>query len=248
MSFLGNEVDHTLLCCQRPDNVRSPVGGVVVHDDHVVVKVRLLCQSALDGIADGACTVAHGDDDRGLHRKVAFVTDAADAFGRDVGLYLFQMFRAGLFHFDLCLAVLRVYIVKVLLSAEAQVVFLLRVEELIQMHDASVPAQEQAQVIQSGKGIVRFRCLVQIFPEQLGADEQQGTHLEIIAHAALLIVVDRVRLKLSVLDFIKIGIEQGGLGIVCHTHHALQSVRLGRYRGCLGIEQTIFGVAFAGYL
>ena len=59
----GDEVDESLVVFKFVDCFGSSVCRVVVDDNQVEREIRFLRQHRTDGIADGADTVAYGDND-----------------------------------------------------------------------------------------------------------------------------------------------------------------------------------------
>ena len=65
----GNEMDEPGIR-DAPQNLRRPIRGVVVDDDDVETKIRLLVENTVNGVENGLLTVSNWYDHTGLERKV----------------------------------------------------------------------------------------------------------------------------------------------------------------------------------
>ena len=157
---------------------------VVDHDD-IIGEVGLLRQGALHGVGNGLLAVEHGNDDRGLTGEFLLVeVGLAVKVGIDDGSHLLEMGCAGTLHLNLHLAVARVDIVELLLAALAGVELGLGVEIFVEMEYLALPAQIQAQVVESGILIVHTVGLRHIVEQRLRLDEPQAAEVEVVAEAS----------------------------------------------------------------
>ena len=167
---LGNEMHYALVVLEPVYDFRGAVRGVVVHDYQVEVKSGFLRQHAAHGVFDGARPVAYRDDDRCFMGKICGLEIHFIEFVRGkIGTDLFQVCRAGLFHLDLYGAVFGIYVVEILFPAFAQVGLCFRVEVFVQMEQFPVAAEIQAQVIPSGKLVIRHVVLRRVGFQYLSA-------------------------------------------------------------------------------
>ena len=67
----GDDVDEAFVVLEFVNSFCGPVRRVVVDDNQVELKVGLLLQYRMDGIADGTDTIAYGDDNRSFVLEVA---------------------------------------------------------------------------------------------------------------------------------------------------------------------------------
>ena len=95
---------------------------------------------------------------------------------------------AGPFHLHLAGTIARVNIVELLLSAQACVVFHLSIEELIDVQRQLLPADEEAQVVESSELIRMQVLLADVFFQHLRAEQKHRPHLEIITDRTQLAV------------------------------------------------------------
>ena len=140
----GDDMDEALVILILVDGFCRSVGGVVVDDDKIELEVCLLVQYGTDSIADGAYTVAYGDDNGCLVFEIS---------GRELNLLelrfqvatdFFQMFRACRFHFNLTVTVLRVDVIEYLFAALTCIVFHFTVQIFIDMYEVCLLAQLQS--------------------------------------------------------------------------------------------------------
>ena len=137
------------------NDLRRPVGRVVVNDDDVEGEGCFLLESRADGILYGALAVADGDDDRSLHSKLAFrEVHLVVLVAVQIGVQGPQMSCASPFHLHLSAAVARVNIVELLLSAQSRIVLNLSVKELIDVQRQLFSADEEPKVIEGGELVV----------------------------------------------------------------------------------------------
>ena len=64
-------MDEAFVVLEFVNSFCGPVRRVVVDDNQVELKVGLLLQYRMDGIADGTDTIAYGDDNRSFVLEVA---------------------------------------------------------------------------------------------------------------------------------------------------------------------------------
>ena len=113
----GNDVNQPFVCAKFMENLAGTVRRMVVDDNDIECEVRFLVQCRAYGILDCANAVAYGDNDRCF----VFKSMRIEVYGAEdrwqISANLLQMGCACLFHLNLCLAVFRVYIIKLLLAA-----------------------------------------------------------------------------------------------------------------------------------
>ena len=119
----GNDVNQPLVRTKFMENFTGPVCRMIVDDNDIERKGRLLVQCRAYGIFDCANTVAYGYNDRSfifksVGRKVYGTEDRIK-----ISANFLQMVGACLFHFNLYLTVFRVYIIELLLTAFPLVTF-----------------------------------------------------------------------------------------------------------------------------
>ena len=123
---------------------------MIIHHDDIIFEVRLLTEGAVHGVADGLLTIIDGNHDRGLDIKLLFVEVWPPIIrGVDLCPDLCQMGCCSLFHLDLHLTVSWVHVVKLLHTRGTGVGLFLGIEFLVDVEDASVTAQEEAQGIET---------------------------------------------------------------------------------------------------
>ncbi len=195
------------------------VGGMIVHHNHVVGKRSFLRQSAPYSIEYSLHPVANGYYHRCLHRKILlseiWTGIVVRVYQRPDG---FEMRSNGLLHLYLHVAVGRIHIVKLLHTAGTQIGLFLGIQILVDVEQPPHPAQIQTQVVESGIAVVGRRVL-HIAVQQRGIDEQERTEIEIVAHAALLVVGHRMRTPHAILYRPVVAVHQCRVGIVCHAQH-----------------------------
>ena len=155
------------------------------------------------------------------------------------------MGRGSRFHLYLHLAVGRVHVVELLHAAGAEVALFLGVEEFIQVKQAALATQEQAQSIEAGILITHLGHLLRILMQERRTDEHQASEVEIVADGAWLVVDDGMRhtrsdglaVTLLAVLFIAVAIDQGGIRVGSHAHHTHGGVEAQQQRGVLGVEQ-----------
>ena len=104
------------------------VSGVIVHNQHIILEIRLLRQGRPHRILNSPYTVAHRDNNRSLAIKRLMgkrhVTHLILTYQRTNPA---QMLRTYRLHLQLHLPVPRIHIVKLLLARLAQIPLLLRI-------------------------------------------------------------------------------------------------------------------------
>ena len=135
------------------------------------------------------------------------------------------MGRAGLLHLHLSVAVARVNIVKLLLPAQPGIALHLGIEILVHVDGQHAPAQEEAQVVEGGKTVLRQAGLSHIVAKAVGADKQQGAHLEVVAHGPHLAVGERHGAALPVgRQRVVVAVEQLRTRVLGHRQHTCQGM------------------------
>ena len=170
---LGDDVYHSLVAGKFPNSLCCAVRTAIVHHNQVIGEGGLLLQNTADSIADGAFSVADGDDDRSLNGKLAFrEVDILECFGRQISTNGFQMGCASLLHLYLTVTIARINIVKLLLSAQSGVLFYFGIKEFIGMNGKHNPTDEKAEIIQGGKAVGYILGLCHIFLQGRSANQQ----------------------------------------------------------------------------
>ena len=151
---LGDDVDYTGIAGEFLDSLGCAVGRVIVDDDEVEGEVGLLAEDTADGVADGADTVADGDNYRSLILEVALVEFDCIELGRQVAADSLEVIGACSFHLDLYAAVLGIDVAEDSLAG-----FLLGssdvgIEIFVDVNDGSDAAQTQTQVVKAGSLVV----------------------------------------------------------------------------------------------
>ena len=133
--------DNELLFVQFAQDSSRAIGTVVINNDDIVLKLRLLRQRALHGIGDGPLTVVHGNNHAGFAIKTAFgevgLTIAARVNQRT---HCLKMQRHGLFHLCLHHTVTRIDVVELPLAALPRVVFLLGIKIFVNVEQFTLAA------------------------------------------------------------------------------------------------------------
>ncbi len=104
VAAVGDDVDDALVGVFI-DGLSGAVGGVafgsVLNDEDVVGEGGLLRESAVEGVADGADTVAHGNHHRHLNGEVALCGVDGGELGLQVAANLLEVLGDGLLHLNL---------------------------------------------------------------------------------------------------------------------------------------------------
>ena len=190
------------------------VGGVVVHHYHIEVEGSLLREGRVDRILDGAHTVVDRYHYRGFTVEMLLLIVGSHIVGsRHKGTEGTQMFRHGLLHLHLHLAVARVHIVELLLAAGPQVEFLFGVEQFVEVEEAPLPAEEEPQVVEPGIAVVGRSGPLGIGLHPLGAQKEKRPEVEIVSQAARLVVDDRMAHHAAVLHRVAVAVDEGRTGL-----------------------------------
>ena len=242
---LGHDVDDAGVVLELLDGLGRAVGAEVVDDDEVEGEVGLLGQDALDGVADGADAVAHGDDYRSLVLEVALVEVDFVEFGSQIAADFLEMGGAGLLHLNLDAAVLGVDVVKDFFAALAVVQGDVAVEVLVDVDDGGDAAQTQAQVVETG-GIVLDVDAGGSLLEVGGVEEEHRAEVEIVAERAEL-VVDDGRVGLLAFDYgVRVGVHHAGLGVTGEADKAVEGEVAHDQVVVFSVEQSVLGTGGSG--
>ena len=156
--FRDNDFQPPVL--DRGKFLRSPVGGMIVHDNDIVIEITFLRKCAMDGIGHRSDPVENGDDDGGGHLRLEIRVRADSPESRgNVGSDPLQMLRADFLHLYLDLSVARIHIVELLLSRLAEVRLDLGIEVFSYVDNL---IHSQPQIIQGAEtpfNIHPFQCL-----------------------------------------------------------------------------------------
>ena len=238
-------MDEARVTVELVDGFGGAVGGVVVDDDEVELEVGLLREHRADGVADGADAVAHGDDDGRFVLEVAAVELDVFELRLQVAAHFFQVFGAGCFHLQLAVAVLRIHVVEDFLAAAAGVVLHFGVEVFVDVYQLAALRQLQAQVVEPGEAAVGLHTGGS-FLQGVGAEQEHGAEVEVVAQRALLVVDDGGDGLLAVLQLVMVGVGHGGAAVFQDAHHALQGEHAQAEDGVLGVEQGVGGFGLCG--
>ena len=205
---VGDDVHEAwvVVCFQQ---LCSAVGGMVVDDDDVVVERGFLRQCRIHRIADGLLPVVYRYDDRCLVLEILFLEVGR---GITVGVHqcpnLPQVVGGSLLHLYLHLTVAWVHIVELFLSTCPEVEFLFGIQVFVQVQEGSLAADEEAQVVDARKLVLRQFLLSQVFVQQFRAYEEYRPEVEVVADAAQLVVDNRMLHRLAVFHGIVVGIDE----------------------------------------
>ncbi len=104
VAAVGDDVDDALVGVFI-DGLSGAVGGVafgsVLNDEDVVGEGGLLRESAVEGVADGADTVAHGNHHGYLNGEVALCGVDGGELGLQIAANLLEVLGDGLLHLNL---------------------------------------------------------------------------------------------------------------------------------------------------
>ena len=132
------------------------------------------------------------------------------------------MFGAGCLHLNLAVAVARIDVVKLLLAAQAGVGLHFRVKVFVDVYQLMMLRQLEAQVVQAGVAIVG-RHAVGSFFQRVGAQQQDGAEVEVIAQRPRLVVDDGSCLSPAFLQLIMVGINHARIAVFQNAYHTFQS-------------------------
>ena len=230
------------LVVESLQQLRRTIRRVVVHHDDIKLEVRFLGEGTVHSVADGLLTVKDGNHHRRLHVELLFVeVRTAIERGIDLGTDLSQMGCSCLFHLYLHLTVAWVHIVELLHTRGTCVCLLLCVELLVDVEDASVTTQEEAQGIESCMLIGMLFGLGGKSLEQRGLDKDQRAEVEVIADTAQLIVDHGVGLPLALDDVEVVGIHHRRIRIKRHAHDPVEGPHAKHQLGGFGLQQHVVG-------
>ena len=151
------------------------------------------------------------------------------------------MLRAGLFHLNLDLTVLRVDVVELLLAAFAIVGLHFVVEEFVDMLQPAYAGNLQPQVVEA--------CELVVFDHGCGgglegvrAEEHHAAEVEIIAQGAALAVYNGGVTDHSVNLYEVICVQHHRFGVFCDLHHPFYRPVHPVQTECLGVKEGVVGV------
>ena len=232
----------------RVEDFTGAVGGMVVDHDDIIREVGLLGQGALHGVGNGLLAIEHGNDDRGLAGEVLLVeVGLAVEVGVDDGSHLLEMGCAGTLHLNLYLAVARIDIVELFLTALAGVELGLGVEIFVEMEYLALSAQIQAQVVESGILIIHTVGLRHIVEQRLRLDEPQAAEVEVVAEASCLIVDGGMLRQGAFLQGVVVAVDHHRSRVVGSAQKAFQGIEPPAHRRHPGAQQQIVGIRVLGY-
>ena len=163
---VGNDVNHAWVVGKFVNGFACAVGREVVYHHEVEFEVGFLIEHALDGVANGANAVAHGNHHCGFHFKFATVEFNVLEVGCAISLYrgqiatnFLEVFGAGLFHLNLATTVFGVYVVENLFATLAGVELHIAVEEFVDVGDGGKLREFETQVVEPGKLILCFHSI-----------------------------------------------------------------------------------------
>ena len=250
---VGNNVDQTRVVILG-DGLAGAVGREIVHHHQVKLEVALLLEHRVDGVADGADAVAHGNHHRCLDLKVTLIKLNMAEVGHLFAVLLtgsgqiaadfLEVLGAGLFHLDLAAAVARVNIIEDLLATLAGVQLNIAVEELVDVGNGGKLRQLEAQVIQTGELVVGLHRLDSLL-EALATEEHHRAEIEVVTQATHLVVDNGSLVGALVGHVVVVGIEQARLGVVAQLGKTLQRERAHLQGVILGVEQHIIGIGMS---
>ena len=239
---LGDDVDHSGVAGIALHHLGRTVGGTVVHHHQVVVETRLLAQHAFYGIGYGPHAVAYGNHHSGLHVKFRTVLelDGVELPSMQICVDGAQVSGARPFQFHLAGSVAWVHIVELLLPGQPCVAFNLRVEIFAYVYRQLFARQEQAQVVERGISVAVQLFLGAILLQDGPVDEQEAAHLEVVPHAAFLVVDQRHGLALAGgKQDVVVRIHHQCVVVPCYGKHAVQGMEAQLQGVVLGIEQNV---------
>ena len=156
------------------------------------------------------------------------------------------MGRGGLFHLDLYLAVAGIDVVELLHTRGAGVGLFFGVEHLVDMEDAALTAQEEAEGVETCILVVALTGLHGEGVEQGCLDEPEAAEVEVVADTACLVVDDGMGRSLAVYDVVVVGIDHGGIGVGGDAEHTVEgSLSDDEARG-FRLKQHVVGLGVLG--
>ena len=242
----GDEVNHLRAVLELFYGGLCAVGRVVVDDDDVEREIRFLFQYAADGIGNGPFPVADGNDDRCFMVEVSGAeVHGLNAVGVNPCAYFLEMFGAGLLHFYLYGAVVRIDVVKLFFPALAEIQFLYGIQQLIQVKQLALAAGEQAQLVDSSMqvlcGLAVRKGLQRVCPKQ-----DEWAEVEVVPQASLLIFNDRVGRMAVIYHVIVVGVQPCRMGVPCRLDKAVQRPCLQANVDGLGTQERVWSLRCCG--
>ena len=223
---------------------------MVIDDDDVEGESGFLTEGRTDGVLDGTYAVADGNDDRGLDGHGFAVEDNLVVLASGhVGIDVAQVACDGPLHLHLAGTVAWVYIVELLLSAQAGVGLHLGVQVFADMEGQLVEREEQAQVVEPSMVIGVHHLLLEVLLQPLRTDEQHAAHGKVVAHGAQLVVNERTALLPAVgQQGVVVGIDERGSAVVGDGHQASQGLIAQLQGPCLRIDEGVLRLCQVGHL
>ena len=175
----------------RVDDCRCPVYRMVIHHQHIERERSLLLEYRSYGIGNGRFTVEYRNDYRSFYweitgRKVYFLILACRQQATDS----LEVMGTHLFHLNLHVALRRVHIIELFLTALACIVLTLGIYILAMMVYASHAAHGKPQLVKSGI-FTWCKRLCKILLESRCPEQQHRSEIEIIAQGTRLILYRR---------------------------------------------------------
>ena len=131
---LGNEVNQAVILFIFVDGFGSAVGRMIVDNDQIELEFCFLAEHRTDGIAYGADAVTYRDYHGSFIFKVIGTELYLFKLRFQITAYLFQVFGASCFHFDLPFTILRVYIIEYFFTTLAGIILYFRVEIFVDVY------------------------------------------------------------------------------------------------------------------
>ena len=214
---------------------------MVVDNDDVELEVALLAEGRLNGVGYGLDAVEDGNHDRCLVLKLLLFEVGVEIFG---GVYDgtngVEVTCHSLLHLDLHLTVARVHIVELLGAAQTCVELDLCVKILVDVEQLALAAEEQTQVIETGKLVVDGGALCPLL-HKVGLDENHLSEVEVVAQATPLVVDNRMLCGLAVGDGVMVRINHCCIGVVSHAEHTFKGIVAQLHLGGFEAQEHILG-------
>ena len=238
---LRDEVDNFTLSTRIlfPDffnRSSGAVGGVVVHHNHIEGEVRHLAQRRAYGIADGALSVAHGDNHAGGGLAAWAEVGIANHVGSQQTSNVGEVSGESLLHLHLHLAHGGVDIVKLLCSALAQVALLLGIEIFGQ-----VDFYARTYLILVAELVIVEGSIPVVGAHHRAGVELHAAEVEVVAHPAQLAVYQGMGHGLAVPYLVMVGIHHLH-PVAAGADHAADGAVAHLERRGLGIYKVVVGL------